>query len=484
MTALLLSGCGESANRPESAPQATAAVHEPTGQLKPCPEPLLQPLEAVRQEPAVAAGYPASLTPERLPPQAPPPTTRTASELLPAVTRPFPDSQPQAPLPIATLPSSIIRGVRAVHDGNTTDGPALVAPDSGAPADGQAPPPVEAGHEAPRSQPIHPTRPATERAMVRPREMDAVARQAEAHVRRGYDLAARGALYSARAEFVLALRVITQALDAAGGNRERSQELAAGLAALEEAEDFIPLGSRLEADLDIGILISAHRTPVLKQAVSANLLPLVALQRYYTYAQEQLGHAAGHEEAGSMALYGLGRVYGTMADNQFPNVVAPEPKAMVFHQAALETHAGNFMAANELAVLWARFGRYETARELLRNAVSIASHSALWQNLAIVHRTLGETQLAVLAENEAALADQREKAAAQAGKLVPSSDVRWVDAATFAGTSKPATELQRPPAAPAGQAAAPAAAQPTANRGWWPLGALKPSQGPSGPLRR
>jgi tetratricopeptide (TPR) repeat protein len=315
--------------------------------------------------------------------------------------------------------------------------------------------------------------------------MEAVARKAEAHVRHGYDLAARGALYSARAEFVLALRVITQALDAAGGHGEYSKALAAGLGALEEAEDFIPLGSRLEADLDIGILISAHRTPVLKQAAGDSLLPLVALQRYYTYAQEQLGRAAANEESGSMALYGLGRVYGTMADNQFPNVVAPDSKALVYHQAALETHSGNYMAANELAVLWARFGRYETAREHLRHAVSIASYAALWQNLAVVHRTLGETQLAVLAENEATLADQREKAAVEAGKLVASSDVRWVDAATFAGTSKPATELQRSAAARAGQTTSPPApTEPTASRGWWPLGVLRQSQGSPGPIRR
>jgi len=373
-------------------------------------------------------------------------------------------------------------------DEPTQNGPTLAGPDNDTAFAESSPGRfAESGREMrTQTQP----EPAAERMTNRPREMDAVARQAEAHVRHGYSLAARGALYSARAEFVLALRTITQALDLQSGNREHSQALAAGLGALEEAEDFIPLGSRLEADLDISILVSAHRTPVLKNAPAESLLPVVALQHYYTYAQDQLGFAAGHEEAGSMALYGLGKVYGTMADNKLPNVVAPEPKAMVFHQAAIETHPGNFMAANELAVLSARFGRYEAARELLRHGASIAGYSAIWQNLAVVHRQLGETELAALAQNEAALAAQRESAAAKAGKLVPSSDVNWVDADTFAGTSKPTTDLQRPAATTAGPGTAqpasvpPAAATPTAKRSWWPFSAQKQSPAQSGPIRR
>ncbi|HUY32763.1 MAG TPA: hypothetical protein VMV69_08270 [Pirellulales bacterium] len=402
--------------------------------------------------------------------------------------------------------------MRPVPEENTEDGPALVGPDFGGSATPRAPtfaPSAPLGNpdassergreKRPPARARRPLEPTPDRLTDRPREMDAVARQAEAHVRHGYGLAARGALYSARAEFVLALRVITQALDLQSGTQEHSQALAAGLGALAEAEDFIPLGSRLEADLDIGILISAHRTPVLKHAPTESLLPVVALQRYYTYAQEQLGRAAGHEEASSMALYGLGKVYGTMGTNKLPNVVAPEPKAMVFHQAALEAHPGNFMAANELAVLSARYGRYETARDLLRHGVSIAAHSAMWRNLAVVHRQLGETELAALAQNEAALAEQRETAAAEAGKVVPSSDVRWVDAETFAGTSKPATDLQRPAAVSPGPGTAqpamqttptrpnsmpPASLEPTAKRSWWPFSARNQSSSQPGPIRR
>ncbi len=470
---LLLAGCGsENGTAPGPvAPAKISATMEPAAALRRCPEPKLRRPGVERIDETILAGFPA-----------PPPLER-----LPGITRTFPSSVSETPLPVASLPRSIIRDVRPLPD--ERNGPALVGPEIDAAATVNSPGPfAETGLEARTQRPLAPT---AEPMTRRPREMDAVARQAEAHVRHGYSLAARGALYSARAEFVLALRIITQALDLQSGNREHSQALAVGLGALEEAEDFIPLGSRLEADLDINILISAHRTPVLKNAPSESLLPVVALQRYYTYAQEQLGRAAGHEEAGSMALYGLGKVYGTMADNKLPNVVAPEPKAMVFHQAAIETHPGNFMAANELAVLSARYGRYEAARELLRHGASIAGYSAIWQNLAVVHRQLGETELAALAQNEATLAAQRESAAAKAGKLVPSSDVHWVDADTFAGTSKPTTDLQRPAAMQAGPGASQPASMtpdtavaPTATRSWWPFSARNQSQAQPGQIKK
>jgi thioredoxin-like negative regulator of GroEL len=46
---------------------------------------------------------------------------------------------------------------------------------------------------------------------------------------------------------------------------------------------------------------------------------------------------------------------------------------MVFHQAALATDPGNALAANELAVLLVRRGRYEAARELLERSVPIST---------------------------------------------------------------------------------------------------------------
>jgi tetratricopeptide (TPR) repeat protein len=274
-------------------------------------------------------------------------------------------------------------------------------------------------------------------------EQEAVARQAERQVRRGYALAARGALYSARSQFIQTLRTIAQSLDVQEGGRRHTEALGAGLTALEEAEDFVPRGSNVEADLDVGVMVRGHRTPVLKDSPAGELVAVTAQQHYYTYAQEQLALAAGREEAGSMALFGLGKTYGTLATQQSPQSVAPEPKAMVFHQAALTVDGGNYLAANELAVLIARYGRDDKARDLLQHSVTLAPQSAIWRNLAVVHRRLGETEFAVSAEKQAAEAARREAIAAAQPSVAAPGDLQWVDPATFAASTKPVTDLQR-----------------------------------------
>lgn len=300
--------------------------------------------------------------------------------------------------------------------------------------------------------------------------MEAVSRQAQQMIQHGYELGGRGALYSARAEFISALRTIAQALDVQTGNRQHTQALAAGLKALEEAEHFIPQGSRLEADLDIGSLVRAHRTPVAKVLPEDKLLPVIVLQRYYTFAQEQLAAAGGAEEAASMALFGLGKTYTALAGQQAPSIVAPEPKAMVFHQAALSTDPGNFLAANELAVLASHYGQYATARALLQYSISISPHSSVWKNLAAVHKRLGEEQLAQAAEREALAATRREATAKLGNRegIIPSSEITWVDPATFSGVARQTVEWHQPAAVNATKSEKPAEAAPdrAARKGW------------------
>jgi tetratricopeptide (TPR) repeat protein len=249
------------------------------------------------------------------------------------------------------------------------------------------------------------------------------------------------------------------------------------LTALEEAEDFVASGSRLEADLDVAMLIHAHRTPACKEMDASGLLSVAALQHYYAYAQEQLALAAGRQEAASMALFGLGKTYSTLAgERALPSAVA-EPKAMVFHRAALSAHAGNFLAANELAVLEARRGQYATARSLLQYSLSILPHSIVWRNLAAVHRQLGEIQLADLAMREADISHERE-AAAKPGNpegIVPASDVDWLDSKAFAATSRSEIDVQKPvtsnesaAAANAKPAVAPAPPRQRSATSWFP----------------
>ncbi|HEV3023432.1 MAG TPA: hypothetical protein VGX76_13245, partial [Pirellulales bacterium] len=166
---------------------------------------------------------------------------------------------------------------------------------------------------------------------------------------------------------------------------------------------------------------------------------------------ERLAVAAGGTEAASMALFGLGKTYATMAIDKSMRSAIAEPKAMVFHWAALSAHRGNFLAANELAVLEARWGQNATARALLQHSVTILPHAAVWRNLAVVHQRLGETKLAELAMREAQVATQRE-AAAKPGNpqgIVPSTDVRWLDSKEFASTSRTELDVQKPAASEA-----------------------------------
>jgi tetratricopeptide (TPR) repeat protein len=291
------------------------------------------------------------------------------------------------------------------------------------------------------------TRNAGPRSYRQPDAMRAVTLQAQQTIRRGYYLAERGALYSARAEFIQALRAIAQAIDIQTAAREHTLALSAGLTALEESEDFIPDGSRLESDLDLSALVKAHRTPICKDLQVEQLMPVVVLQHYYSFAQQQLALAAGGEEAASMALFGLGKTYATLSvDKSLPPAVA-EPKAMVFHWAALSAQPGNFLAANELAVLEARWGQYAAARSLLQHSLSVLPHAAVWRNLAVVHQRLGETKLAELAMREADVASQRE-ASAKPGNpqgIVPTADVEWLDSKSFAATSRTEVDTQKPP---------------------------------------
>lgn len=381
--------------------------------------------------------------------------------------RPFAPVDPQLPLPpgLKTRP-------RVVAVQPSPDLPSVPPPAPFAPANEQAlgaPGPAERLARRPLKAPPRGTAPGGRMALPRrppavpaaqnSEAMRAVTRQVEEMIRRGYHLAERGALYSGRAEFIQALSTIAQALDLQAGGRRHTEALAAGLTALEEAEDFIPSGSGLETDLDLPTLLRAHHTPICKQTDTSNLLPVTLLQQYYTYAQDQLARASGGQEAASMAMLWLGKTYSTLAlEKSLPAAVA-EPKAMVFHWAALSTHGGNFLAANELAVLEARWGQLATARSLLLYSLSVLPHSAVWRNLSTVHQRLDETQLAELALREADIAAKRE-AAAKLGNsegIVPSSDVQWLDTQTFASTSRSEIDPQRPLEAADQRQAAPAA---------------------------
>jgi tetratricopeptide (TPR) repeat protein len=244
-------------------------------------------------------------------------------------------------------------------------------------------------------------------------------------------LAERGALYSARAELLEALRLVAQAQDAQAGGANSVKALDAGLTALDEADDFSSPRAARQANVPLADLILPHQTPVLKRVDTSRLSGLAASQHYLAYAQQQLAIAAGTDPVAAQSLYLLGKVHSHLAGESAAVGPAHTARAMVFHQAALAIDPQHYQAANELGVLLARFGELTAARKMLLASVKSNATPSAWHNLATVHERLGETDLAKRARYEAELL------AGKTQRPASGHAVQWVDAATFAAQSPP-----------------------------------------------
>ncbi|HTU24409.1 MAG TPA: hypothetical protein VMF30_03355 [Pirellulales bacterium] len=297
-------------------------------------------------------------------------------------------------------------------------------------------------------------------AAERPRtaEMDAVAKSADVLIRQGFRLAERGAVYSARLKFFEALSLIAQSLDVTQQTQAYSRALVAGRTALDEAWDFriggLPIGT------DLGRIIAAHRTQLLVGAPLDTLSPVLAQQRYFSYAQEQMALAAGREPVGSLALYGLGKSAPQVHHSTDAPNLTIAGEQMACYQAALMVDSRNFRAAHELGVLLAAHGRLEAARDLFLQSLAISENAATWRNLSVVWRQLGDPQQAAEASRRADhLMNTRFGA-------ITGNNLRWVDPETFARALPPGEAPVTPPPA----AAAPATAAPPAKKrvAQWP----------------
>lgn len=244
------------------------------------------------------------------------------------------------------------------------------------------------------------------------------------------EMAGRGAIYTARAELVRALATLAQARDAEGGTQESSRAMDAGLTALREAADFVPAGEGSAATVDVARAAVRHRTPVLKETPADRLNPAFALQSYHAYAVEQLARAGGHNPLASKILTSLGRLESAAASGPVRGTGAAA--GMALHQAALVVNRRNYEAANELAVLQARYGRLEEARDLLLHSLSVSPCLESWHNLAVVCERLGDRKGAQEARQQCT--NMRRDQAASAGGTQDGT-VCWLDAKTFAAQS-------------------------------------------------
>jgi tetratricopeptide (TPR) repeat protein len=281
-------------------------------------------------------------------------------------------------------------------------------------------------------------------------ELAAALRQADEHVRHGISLTERNALYLARSEFLAALQLVAQANDAQQSVQFYSDALSAGLTALDESDDFVR-PRRVGKKLDIQRTIAGHKTPILKQEDPKRLSPAAAAKRYQTYAQEQLGAAAGREPSGSRALFGLGKLAVALGQGSPAAQQRARTEATVFYQAALLADSMNGRAANELGVLLARSGEFARARDLLVHSVRLNPHPSTHRNLAAVYAKLGQASLAEQAVSQAVALER-------AGHRRSGPAVQWLDPATFAATAPASDALLPPVAKPAAAPASTAAA--------------------------
>lgn len=256
-------------------------------------------------------------------------------------------------------------------------------------------------------------------------------------VQRGYNLAQRGALFAARTEFVQVLRRVAQAKDAALNNDTHAKALASGLRALDEADDFVPQGAQVEADLDVRRVASSHRTPVLRD-YPEDVSPQEAVEQYLSYAEQQLSNAAADEQAGSMALYGLGKVFARQAERRDDDVQLTRD-AMTMYSAALDACPENHLAANELGVLLCRTGHPAEAAAKFQRAIDLAPTATAYHNLAVAQQKLGQLGLAAANEQESQRLAAVERAS---GSISRRAGVQWVSPADLARVTQPAEPVQ------------------------------------------
>ena len=400
-------------------PTTVAVAHKPSAVVEEA-LPARPPVVATQPTVAAAPATVASATPAAPVRTATPAPAAVATAAEPAAAPPAPVASPPARKPLAQ-PTEVAAAPRATP---RPAGPPQVASTQRMPVRPGLVLPAPLAQSQAREQ------------RVSSAEMNAVARLADARIRRGFELGSRGALYSSRSEFMHALGMIAQALDAEAGSAIHMPAMTAGLQAIEESDDFVAHNAQPRADFDPVEVAARHRTPVLKGMERGSISGIEALQRYYSYAQERLAFAVGHQPVGAMALHGLGKLHTALARGQASQTVAAEPKALVFHQAALLVCPWNYMAANELGVLLVSYGRYEQAKAAFHQSLSISRQPTTWRNLAVAHQSSGETQLANLALQEAEYAAAELKRQTGGTGLASTAPVEFVDVETFRKTGE------------------------------------------------
>lgn len=224
---------------------------------------------------------------------------------------------------------------------------------------------------------------------------------------RAFDLAQRGATYSANIEFLEVISLCALELDARQGATSHRDALRQGLIALDEADEIS--GHRIDWSdaADVRMATAGHSTPVLRGDVPPRADAIQAVQLYYSYAEERLAYACQGLPGASLAYYGLARTY-VQTGTRYAHAAG---KSAMLQRVALRVAPQNVLAANELGVLLAQHGHLDEAESLFKQCVAGNASPEAWQNLAAVHARKGDLESSRAASAEAGKLAARQQAA-------------------------------------------------------------------------
>ena len=252
---------------------------------------------------------------------------------------------------------------------------------------------------------------------------EGVIQEAVHHIEYGKSLSRRGATYGARQEFFGALAAIARGNDVRTGGNAHATALSRSMRAMREVQDFAVRNADTQVGVNVADILETHQTRIISANEAAMMSPVEAMQRYFTFAHQQLNFAGGSNAVVAEAMFCLGKLHSVMAKHQ-PETL-DVAKAIVFHRAALSSDANNYRSANELGVLLARTGQLGEAEDLFKKSLQIHPVAKTWQNLAKTHQRQGEADLAQLAQSESSIAAQIEYSQS------PETQITWLPQQAF-----------------------------------------------------
>lgn len=203
-----------------------------------------------------------------------------------------------------------------------------------------------------------------------------------------FDLAQRGATYSAAVEFQAVLGLCALELDSRNGGTSHRDALRQGLVALSEADQFGGDQVDWRESGDVRAIAAAHATPIVREHAANPVDSIQAVQAYYTYAEERLSYACGELPGSSLAFYGMGRTI-IVPDTAVAHAAG---KAALYHRVALVVAPQNVLAGNELGVLLVQHGRLREAEKVFQQCVATNGSPVSRQNLLAVYARKEERQ--------------------------------------------------------------------------------------------